>query len=187
MSRPTRTALGHLEGLIPARRVTSRPVLHPRVPPLPPRSPVSTHSPRRSKRSIPLPLSLLVLPPIIYYLYDSTRPRPSLSPYEYTEHALTRTRRVSAQHAEIAVQLNDASEGLFRHPGFVAAGPATTGVGVAGGDGGEAGAGLVTVHHVMLKNPDLMIERPYTPVNDVAADGEARMVVKRVTGGEVGR
>jgi cytochrome-b5 reductase len=32
-----------------------------------------------------------------------------------------------------------------------------------------------------------MIERPYTPINDVAADGEMAMVVKRVKGGEVGR
>jgi cytochrome-b5 reductase len=39
----------------------------------------------------------------------------------------------------------------------------------------------------MVKNPDLMIERPYTPVNDAEADGEARLVVKRVRGGEVGR
>jgi cytochrome-b5 reductase len=39
----------------------------------------------------------------------------------------------------------------------------------------------------MVKNPDLMIERAYTPVNDVAADGRLRMVVKRVPGGEVGR
>jgi hypothetical protein len=39
----------------------------------------------------------------------------------------------------------------------------------------------------MVKNPDLMIERPYTPINDVRADGEVRIVVKRVKGGEVGR
>jgi cytochrome-b5 reductase len=45
----------------------------------------------------------------------------------------------------------------------------------------------VTVYHVMVKSPDLMIERPYTPVNDVRTDGEVRLVVKRVRGGEVGR
>lgn len=39
----------------------------------------------------------------------------------------------------------------------------------------------------MIKNPDLQIERPYTPVNDVARDGELDLVVKRVQGGEVGR
>lgn len=45
----------------------------------------------------------------------------------------------------------------------------------------------VTVYHVMVKSPDLMIERPYTPVHDVGADGEVKLVVKRVRGGEVGR
>jgi cytochrome-b5 reductase len=39
----------------------------------------------------------------------------------------------------------------------------------------------------MVRSSALMIERPYTPVNDVDADGEARLVVKRVPGGEVGR
>ncbi|WVQ83198.1 hypothetical protein IAT38_005337 [Cryptococcus sp. DSM 104549] len=39
----------------------------------------------------------------------------------------------------------------------------------------------------MVKSPDIQIERPYTPVNDAVQDGEARMVVKRVRGGEVGR
>ncbi|KAL7421741.1 hypothetical protein Q5752_003512 [Cryptotrichosporon argae] len=39
----------------------------------------------------------------------------------------------------------------------------------------------------MVKSPDIQIERPYTPVNDAAADGEVCMVVKRVKGGEVGR
>ena len=40
---------------------------------------------------------------------------------------------------------------------------------------------------MMIKSPDIQIERPYTPVNDVLADGEIRVVVKRVKGGEVGR
>jgi cytochrome-b5 reductase len=45
----------------------------------------------------------------------------------------------------------------------------------------------VTIHHVMIKSPDLQIERPYTPINDVVADGELKLVVKAVKGGEVGR
>jgi cytochrome-b5 reductase len=53
--------------------------------------------------------------------------------------------------------------------------------------GAAGAAGLVVVQHVMVRNPALMIERPYTPINDVAADGEMAMVVKRVKGGEVGR
>lgn len=47
--------------------------------------------------------------------------------------------------------------------------------------------GEVTIQHVMIKSPDLQIERPYTPVNDVRKDGEVKVVVKRVKGGEVGR
>jgi cytochrome-b5 reductase len=39
----------------------------------------------------------------------------------------------------------------------------------------------------MVKSPDLMIERPYTPVNDVKAEGDVKLVVKRVRAGEVGR
>lgn len=40
---------------------------------------------------------------------------------------------------------------------------------------------------MMVKNPDIQIERPYTPINDVGKDGEVQMVIKRVKGGEVGR
>lgn len=47
--------------------------------------------------------------------------------------------------------------------------------------------GEVIIQHVMIKNPDLQIERPYTPVNDPGEDGEMQLVVKRVKGGEVGR
>lgn len=53
--------------------------------------------------------------------------------------------------------------------------------------GAQAPDNVVVVQHVMVRNPTLMIERPYTPINDVEADGEMRMVVKRVRGGEVGR
>lgn len=50
--------------------------------------------------------------------------------------------------------------------------------------------GEVVIQHVMVKSPDIQIERPYTLINDPnAANGERemRMVVKRVRGGEVGR
>jgi cytochrome-b5 reductase len=43
------------------------------------------------------------------------------------------------------------------------------------------------IEHIMIKNPDLQIERPYTPVNDVSKDGEVDVIVKRVRGGEVGK
>lgn len=44
-----------------------------------------------------------------------------------------------------------------------------------------------TIHHICVKSPDLQIERPYTPINDVQKDGVMKIVVKRVKGGEVGR
>lgn len=40
---------------------------------------------------------------------------------------------------------------------------------------------------MMVGAPDIQIERPYTPINDPVADGDVKMVVKRVKGGEVGR
>jgi cytochrome-b5 reductase len=53
--------------------------------------------------------------------------------------------------------------------------------------GEQASDGEVVVQHIMVKSPDIQIERPYTPINDVSKDGEVRLVVKRVRGGEVGR
>lgn len=53
--------------------------------------------------------------------------------------------------------------------------------------GAPAREGEIVVQHIMVKNPALMIERPYTPINDVEKDGEMDMVVKRIRGGEVGR
>ncbi|KAJ9100108.1 hypothetical protein QFC19_005788 [Naganishia cerealis] len=47
-------------------------------------------------------------------------------------------------------------------------------------------SGTLDVFHVYVKSPDLQIERPYTPINDVEKDGYIRLLVKRVKGGEVG-
>jgi len=59
--------------------------------------------------------------------------------------------------------------------------------GVAAENAKERSSEVVTIQHVCVKSPDLQIERPYTPVNDPAADGYMEFVVKRVRGGEVGR
>jgi len=45
----------------------------------------------------------------------------------------------------------------------------------------------IVIQHVMVKNPDLQIERPYTPINDVEHNGQIDLIVKKVKGGEVGR
>lgn len=72
--------------------------------------------------------------------------------------------------------MSEASSAAFSKTGISASDPQTA-----------TESQTIMVHHVMVKSPDLMIERPYTPVNDVDADGEVRLVVKRVRGGEVGR
>lgn len=130
-----------------------------------------------------IPLSFLILPPILWYLYDTTRDAPPLSPYEYTDHNLISNERISPRHVCASVKLDEASRSLFGSSpdSLLAQGPSRR------SEDGGAEAGLITVHHLMVKNPDLMIERPYTPVNDAEKDGEAKLVVKRVKGGEVGR
>lgn len=136
-----------------------------------------------------IPLSFLALPPILYWAWSSVAGDDPLSPYSYTDHTVSTKRKLTSKHIEIAVPLDAASRDLFHHPELVAAGPSRPTASRAAGTGTGEGNGsrAITVHHLMVKNPDLMIERPYTPVNDVEADGQARLVVKRVRGGEVGR
>lgn len=52
-------------------------------------------------------------------------------------------------------------------------------------EGEPIGPETIVIQHVMVKNPALQIERPYTPINVV--QDRLDMVVKRVKGGEVGR
>ncbi|UOH79193.1 hypothetical protein LQV05_000183 [Cryptococcus neoformans] len=57
------------------------------------------------------------------------------------------------------------------------------------GEVADVEGGEIVIQHVMVKSPDIQIERPYTLINDpTITDGERemRMVVKRVRGGEVG-
>ena len=149
---------------------------------------LSTRPSERPRRGY-IPLSFLVVPPILYWLYTSTRDDEPLSPYSYTDHTVSCVRKLTASHVQVAVPLDSDSRQLFSHPELVAAGPSQppSPSTAAHPERSEAASRAITVHHVMVKNPDLMIERPYTPVNDVEADGEARLVVKRVRGGEVGR
>jgi cytochrome-b5 reductase len=75
---------------------------------------------------------------------------------------------LTPQHARLRIPLSPSDAALFAQSS-------------------STGNGEVTIEHVYVKNPDLQIERPYTPVNDVRGDGEVDVVVKRVQGGEVGR
>lgn len=93
---------------------------------------------------------------------SSTKP---LNPYTYSAQKVGSTSKLTPQHARIRIPLSSSDSALF--------------------DKGEDGS--IVLEHVMIKNPDLQIERPYTPVNDVGKDGEVDVIVKRVQGGEVGK
>jgi cytochrome-b5 reductase len=93
---------------------------------------------------------------------SSTKP---LHPYTYSTQKVGSTSKLTPQHARIRIPLSSSDSALFHK----------------GGDGN------IVLEHVMIKNPDLQIERPYTPVNDVGKDGEVDVIVKRVQGGEVGK
>lgn len=114
----------------------------------------------RFKRYYLLAIPLAFLP--FSFFGPSTKP---LDPYTYTNQKVESTSKLTPQHARIRIPLSPEDAALF--------------------DKGENGA--LVLEHVMIKNPDLQIERPYTPINDVGKDGEVDVVVKRVQGGEVGK
>ena len=122
----------------------------------------------------PLGATLLVLPPFLFFWRSSTPPH--ISPGTYSDHPCSSAERISPQHVLVSIPIPAASLALFDD---------------RGAEGATSTAGekveTVTIHHLMVKNPDLQIERPYTPINDVGKDGELKLVVKRVKGGEVGR
>lgn len=93
---------------------------------------------------------------------DTSKP---LDPYTYSTHKVGSTSKLTTQHARIRIPLSASDSALF-HKGQDES---------------------IVIEHVMIKNPDLQIERPYTPINDVGRDGEVDVVVKRVQGGEVGK
>jgi cytochrome-b5 reductase len=115
-------------------------------------------------------LWLSLLPIAAYFAWPSKRP---LNPQVYTEQRVGDNKPLpGGRHSLLTIPV---SEGAQFGPGAAAA----LGIGLP--------ERTVMVQHVMVRSSALMIERPYTPVNDVDADGEARLVVKRVPGGEVGR
>ncbi|KAK6910229.1 hypothetical protein I203_104261 [Kwoniella mangroviensis CBS 8507] len=112
--------------------------------------------------------------PTSYFFFPSS---PSLTPHTYSEQPISSTQTLSPQHKLITVPISQPSTSreFFERP-------YRTDGSIANTEGGE-----VVVQHMMIKSPDIQIERPYTPINDCLDDGEIRMVVKRVRGGEVGR
>lgn len=125
--------------------------------------------PPRSRKAIYLlAIPLAFLP---FGLFGKSR-KP-IDPYVYSDHKVGSSTRLTPQHALLAIPLSTSDAATFKSPRS------------DNGDGTEDGS--VVIQHLMVKNPDIQIERPYTPINDVGKDGEVRMVVKRVKGGEVGR
>lgn len=93
---------------------------------------------------------------------------PDLTPFKYTKHRVLSVKRISPQHVLVDIQVSERSRTAF-------------------GNSESGEAGNLDLWHVYVKSPDLQIERPYTPINDVEKDGFIRLLVKRVKGGEVGR
>lgn len=145
-----------------------------------PTSPIrqySTGGPSRpsNQRAFSLPLALLLVLPAAYYFYPTERANRRLSPQTYSEQQVVATASLSPTHKLVRVAVVPSDRALF-------------GSSAVRQDGTPATAdGEVVVQHVMIKSPDLQIERPYTPINDAEADGSMDMIVKRVRGGEVGR
>lgn len=129
------------------------------------------HSTSR-KSGFYIPISLLVLLPTIYYLYPSSSP--SLSPQVYSEHPISSSTLLGPQHKLISIPVDSSNISLF-------------GDQAVDRQGAVIPQNTIVIQHVMVKNPDLQIERPYTPINDVEHNGQIDLIVKKVKGGEVGR
>ncbi|WWC61754.1 uncharacterized protein I303_104339 [Kwoniella dejecticola CBS 10117] len=138
-------------------------------------NPSKAHPLRLSKRWPRLALTLLgVTIPTSYYFFPSAR---ELAPHMYSDQPVSSTKSISTQHKLVSIPIpsSSTSKEYFTKP------YRTVGS-LADVEGGE-----IVIQHMMIKSPDIQIERPYTPINDPLADGEVRLVVKRVQGGEVGR
>ncbi|KAK8864290.1 hypothetical protein IAR55_001536 [Kwoniella newhampshirensis] len=139
-------------------------------------APSSVRTKARLSRPVLAFLGLSLTLPTTYFFFPLSSSS-SLSPQIYTNHPVSTTQSLTSQHKLIAVPIPSSSsstqyfERPFRTDGSLA----------------DVEKGEVVVQHMMIKSPDIQIERPYTPVNDGVRDGEVRMVVKRVRGGEVGR
>ncbi|WWD17413.1 hypothetical protein CI109_101854 [Kwoniella shandongensis] len=160
-----------------ARRLTTLPPLRSfastSTPPLPPPKPSS-----KTRYALAFLGLSLTLPASFYFFTSSSNS--ALSPQIYTDQKITATKSLTPQHKLIAVAVPPSSKQYFEKPYKV---DGTLSDSYVGG----TGVGEVVVQHMMIKSPDIQIERPYTPINDAVKDGEVRMVVKRVKGGEVGR
>ncbi|WVQ72621.1 hypothetical protein IAR50_002179 [Cryptococcus sp. DSM 104548] len=131
------------------------------------------HKPRLASRKVAYTLFGLSLSlPAGYYLFPSSSP---LLPYKYSDQTLRSSSSLTPVHKLLTVDVPSASKEWFEKP------YRTDGT-LADVEDGE-----IVIQHVMIKSPDIQIERPYTLINDPVEEKSMRVVVKRVQGGEVGR
>ena len=112
------------------------------------------------------------VPIVIYLLRHDTG---EILPYEHVARPISKLIRLTPRHKYLEIPLEPESARRF--------GDAALGM-----DGETlSDNGAIAVQHITIKSPAIQVERSYTPVNDVQADGAMQLVVKRVRGGEVGR
>ena len=182
MLNTTHLRLGSVALFRPVRSVRRPCPACGRARPLPPtaapllgaRSASTAARPGNSRRFYPLAL-VFALPALFFWQKQN---EPSLSPERYTDLTVESVEPLGPQHVLLSVRLDDRSRRLFSNP------PSPVPDGSIASSGGPS---EIIVQHVMLKSPDLQIERAYTPLTDPAQDGTMKIVVKRIKGGEVGR
>lgn len=145
---------------------------------IPKRSFTSAHRPTQrsaSRKRFYALLGLSLSLPAGYYFFQSS---PSLSPSVYSDQGLKSSKLLTPFHKLVTIKIPSSSHAFFDRPYRL------------DGEMADVEGGEVVIQHIMVKSPDIQIERPYTLINDpTVANGERemRMVVKRVRGGEVGR
>lgn len=102
------------------------------------------------------------------------RPRDFLDPNVYSDQTVLSTKRLDEDHVLVTLNLEDRSVGRF-------------GLYATKKDGSVVRPSETLVQHLYVGQPDIQVERPYTPINNVPVDKTMQFVVKKVKGGEVGR
>lgn len=150
---------------------------------------------RRSARIQKTIMYASLLPIVGYWFFPRRKP---LNPAAYSEHEIADVQLLSPRHAELSVCLFPAearqfAKGAFPFPfvgytgSIYSVSPQMYEALMSQTQDQAPDDGSVVVQHVMLRNPDIQIERHYTPVNDVGRDGRMDLVVKKVRNGELGR
>ncbi|WRT66240.1 uncharacterized protein IL334_003193 [Kwoniella shivajii] len=154
----------------------------------------TTNRSRWFGRRIAITFLGLTIPTTYFFLPSS----PGITPHLYSDQTVSCTKTISPQHKLITVDIPSKSIEYFMKPFRRDGSLANSGIerqqsqqdqqnqqNQQGED--DKKEWEIVIQHMMIKSPDIQIERPYTPINDPTKDDQVRMVVKRVRGGEVGR